>query len=246
MSHDQMQRSKPPRSSPVAAVRTVAFLVIFYGVTALAVLVALIVSLFGRGALRRFGLAWVGFHAWCVRWILGIRTRIEGRLPEGPVLVAAKHQSFWDPLGLIRLIGAPAAVMKRQLADIPLWGRLARTYGAISVDRQGGAKALRRMMDEAGEAVAEGRSILIFPEGTRVEPGAQPPLQGGFAGLYRRFGLPVVPVALDSGLLWPRRGLAKRSGVVTVRFGEPLPPGLPRAELEQRVHRAINALEATS
>lgn len=241
-----MSRDDPPRAGPLAALRTLAFLIIFYGVTVVAVLVALVVSLFGRRALRRFGMGWVGFHAWCVRWILGIRTRIEGRLPEGPVLFAAKHQSFWDPLGLIRLMDAPAAVMKRQLADIPLWGRLARTYGAISVDRTGGAKALRRMMDEAGEAVAEGRSILIFPEGTRVEPGAQPPLQGGFAGLYRRFGLPVVPVALDSGRLWPRRGLAKRSGVVTIRFGEPLPPGLPRAELEQRVHRAINALEATT
>jgi 1-acyl-sn-glycerol-3-phosphate acyltransferase len=180
-----------------------------------------------------------------VRWILGIRTRIEGNVPKGPVLVAAKHQSFFDPLGLVRILGDPAPVMKRQLADIPLWGRLARYYGAISVDRSGGAVALRRMMREAGDMVAEGRSILIFPEGTRVEPGAQPPLQGGFAGLYRRFGLPVVPVALDSGLVWPRRGLACRSGTITIRFGEPLPPGLSRAELEQRVHRAINALETS-
>jgi 1-acyl-sn-glycerol-3-phosphate acyltransferase len=223
--------------------RTLLFLVVFYSVTLVAVLAALVVSLFGRPALRRFGMAWVGFHAWCVRWILGIRTRIEGRLPDGPVLVAAKHQSFWDPLELVLVMGAPAAVMKRQLADIPLWGRLARYYGAIAVDRSGGAAALRRMMREAGEAVAEGRSILIFPEGTRVEPGTQPPLQGGFAGLYRRFGLPVVPVALDSGRLWPRRGWARRSGTVTIRFGEPLPPGLPRQELEQRVHREINILE---
>jgi 1-acyl-sn-glycerol-3-phosphate acyltransferase len=228
----------------LSVLRTILFIVIFYSVTALAVLAALVVSLFGRRALRRFASGWLGFHAWCVRWILGIRTRIEGNVPAGPVLVAAKHQSFYDPLGLVRVLDEPAAVMKRQLADIPLWGRLARSYGAISVDRSGGATALRRMMREAGEAVAEGRSILIFPEGTRVEPGAQPSLQAGFAGLYRRFGLPVVPVALDSGLVWPRRGLACRSGTVTIRFGEPLPPGLPRAELEQRVHREINILES--
>jgi len=230
----------------LAVLRTLLFLLIFYSATALAVVAALVVSLFGREPLRRFGMGWVAFHAWCARRILGIRTRIEGPLPDGPVLVAAKHQSFWDPLELIRVLDAPAAVMKRQLADIPLWGRLARHYGAISVDRSGGAVALRRMMREAGEAVAEGRSILIFPEGTRVEPGSQPPLQGGFAGLYRRFGLPVVPVALDSGRLWPRRGWARRSGIVTIRFGEPLPPGLPREELEQRVHREINILEARS
>ena len=227
----------------MALVRTLIFMVFFYTVTALAVLVALVVALFGRLALRRFGLWWVAFHGWCVRWILGIRTRIEGDVPRGPVLIAAKHQSFYDPLGLIRVMNGPAAVMKRQLADIPLWGWLARVYGAISVDRSGGAAALRRMTREAGEAIAEGRSILIFPEGTRVEPGSQPPLQSGFAGLYRRFALPVVPVALDSGRLWPRRGLVCRSGVVTLRFGAPLPPGLPRAELERRVHEAINVLE---
>jgi 1-acyl-sn-glycerol-3-phosphate acyltransferase len=228
----------------LAAVRTILFLIIFYSVTALAVFAALLVALFGRRPLRRFGIGWVRFHGWCVRWLLGIRTRVTGAVPDGPVLVAAKHQSFYDPLGLIRVMHAPAAVMKRQLADIPLWGRLARAYGAISVDRSGGAVALRRMMREAGEAIAEGRSILIFPEGTRVPPGSQPPLQAGFAGLYRRFGLPVVPVALDSGRLWPRRGLIRRSGVVTLHFGEPLPPGLAREEIERRVHQAINLLEA--
>jgi len=227
----------------LAVLRTILFLLIFYSATALAVLVALVVRLAGTGPLRRFGLLWVRFHGWCVRWILGIRTRIEGTVPAGAVLVAAKHQSFFDPLELIRILGAPAAVMKRQLADIPLWGWLARGYGAISVDRAAGASALRRMMKEAAAVVAEQRSILIFPEGTRVEPGAQPPLQSGFAGLYRRFGLPVVPVALDSGRLWPRRGLVRRSGVVTIRFGEPVPPGLPRDELERRVHTAINILE---
>lgn len=227
----------------IGAARTLLFLLIFYSVTVVAVVAALIASLFGRRALRRVGMIWVGFHRWCVRWILGIRTCVRGEVPQGPVLVAAKHQSFFDPLALVRILDAPAAVMKRQLAQIPLWGWLARRYGAISVDRTAGAGALRRMMREAGEAMAEGRSILIFPEGTRVAPGAQPPLQPGFAGLYRRLGLPVVPVALDSGLLWPRRGLFRRTGTVTLLFGEPLPPGLPRDELERRVHDAINALE---
>jgi 1-acyl-sn-glycerol-3-phosphate acyltransferase len=136
--------------------------------------------------------------------------------------------------------------MKRQLADIPLWGWVARRYGAIAVDRDGGAAALRRMMKEAEAIAAQGRPVLIFPEGTRVLPGEQPALQPGFAGLYRRLGVPVVPVALDSGLVWPRRSFIKRPGVITVRFGAPLPPGLPRTELERQVHAQINALETRS
>ena len=227
----------------VAILRTLIFQIVFYSATVIGAVIGLVVSLFGRRALRAFGMGWVRFHGWCVRHILGIRTRIEGDVPTGAVLVAAKHQSHLDPLALIRILHAPAAVMKRQLADIPLWGRLARIYGAISVDRSGGAAALRRMMKEAEEAKDEGRSILIFPEGTRVLPGGTPKLQAGFAGLYRRIGLPVVPVALDTGRLWPRHGLARHSGTVVIRFGKPLPPGLSREELERRVHAEINALE---
>lgn len=226
----------------LAAVRSLIFATVFYGGTLVAVLVALPVAAIGRRALRSYVRAWVGFHAWCCRWILGIRTRVEGAAPHGPVLVAAKHQAFWEPLELLRILHEPGVVMKRQLADIPLWGRVARRYGAVAVDRSGGAPALRRMMREAEAVAREGRQVLIFPEGTRVRPGEQPPLQPGFAGLYRMLGLPVAPVALDSGRLWPRRG-AKRAGVITVRFGPAIPPGLSRAELERQVHAAINALE---
>lgn len=227
----------------LAAIRSLLFLVIWYGGTLVAVVLALPVAAIGPRVLRRYGKAWVGFHAWCCRWILGIRSRIEGEVPRGAVLVAAKHQAFWEPLEFIHILDDPAAVMKRQLADIPLWGWIARRYGAISVDRDGGATALRRMMREAEAIVAQGRPVVIFPEGTRVLPGERPPLQPGFAGLYRRLGLPVVPVALDSGRVWPRRSFIKRPGVITIRFGAPLPPGLPRAELERQVHAQINALE---
>jgi len=132
--------------------------------------------------------------------------------------------------------------MKQELADIPVWGWAARRYGVIVVDREASAGALRRMLREAKVALDAGRSIVIFPEGTRVAPGEQPPLKAGFAGLYQMLKLPVVPVALDSGTVWPRRG-PKRPGVVTIRFGEAIPPGLPRKEAEALVHAAINALE---
>jgi 1-acyl-sn-glycerol-3-phosphate acyltransferase len=168
---------------------------------------------------------------------------MEGDLPKGPVLVAAKHQSMFETIEMLLLLDEPAVVLKRELADLPGWGFVARRYGVIPVDRDGGAAALRRMLKAARDALAQGRPIVIFPEGTRVYPGEHPPLQPGFAGLYSALKLPVIPVALDSGRLWPRRGFVKRAGTVTFRFGEPIPAGLRRQEIEQRVHAAINSLE---
>ena len=224
------------------AVRSLLFALLFYPGSVLYVLAGFLVLPFGRGAVRRVADAWAGFHRACARLLIGIRTRVEGELPAGPVLVAVKHQSMFETLEMALILDTPATVMKSELARIPLWGRLTRVYGIIPVDRSGGGAALRRLLRAAGEAVAEGRPIVIFPEGTRVAPGEAPPLAPGFAGLYRALNLPVVPVALDSGRFWPRRG-AKRPGVVTMRFGEPIPPGLPRKEAEARVHAAINALE---
>jgi 1-acyl-sn-glycerol-3-phosphate acyltransferase len=224
--------------------RSLLFALIFYAGTILFVAAAMLALPFGRPAVRAVANAWAAFHRACAAALLGIRTRIEGEVPEGAVLVAAKHQSMFETLDLVVLLGSPRIVMKRELARIPVWGWLATRYGMIAVDRSGGAAALRRMMKEVELARAEGRPVVIFPEGTRVAPGEAPALQPGFAGLYRALGLPVVPVALDSGRLWPRRSFAKRPGSVTMRFGAPIPPGLPRREIEARVHAAINALES--
>ena len=202
----------------MAALRSALFVLIFYGGTLLWLIPAFAAVPLGRDSVRAVANAWARYHRGCAAWLLGIRTRAEGPVPTGPALV-----------------------MKRELADLPLWGALAHRYGIIPIDRAGGAGALRRMLRAGEAAAAEGRPIVIFPEGTRVAPGEAPPLQPGFAGLYRALGLPVVPVALDSGRLWPRRGFVKRPGVVTMRFGEPIPPGLPRKEVEARVHAAINA-----
>jgi 1-acyl-sn-glycerol-3-phosphate acyltransferase len=225
--------------------RTLAFALVFYGGTIFWVAAAALALPFGRRAVQAVANGWALYHRACAAMLLGIRARIEGEVPRGAVLVAAKHQSMFETIEIVPVLGLPQVVMKRELARIPLWGWLARRYGMIGVDRSGGAAALRQLMKEAEQAVAEGRPIVIFPEGTRVEPGEQPALQPGFAGLYRAFNLPVVPVALDSGRLWPRRG-AKRPGIVTMRFGDPIPPGLPRREVEARVHAAINALEEVS
>jgi 1-acyl-sn-glycerol-3-phosphate acyltransferase len=224
--------------------RSLLFTVIFYAATILFTVAAALALPFGRRGVRAVANGWAAFHRACAAALLGIRTRIEGELPQGAVLVAAKHQSMFETLDLVVVFGAPSIVMKRELARIPIWGWLATRYGMIAVDRSGGAAALRRMMKEGERARAEGRPVVIFPEGTRVAPGEAPPLQPGFAGLYRALGLPVVPVALDSGRLWPRRSWVKHPGWVTMRFGAAIPPGLPRREIEARVHAAINALEA--
>lgn len=227
----------------MAFVRSAVFALAFYSVTLLCVLAALPASLFGRRALRGVTHFWVRLHRWCARALLGISTRVEGAPPEGPVLVAAKHQSMYETMEVVLMFREPAIIMKRQLSDIPLWGWVARRYGIIPVDREGGAAALRGMMRAAQAAIAEGRPLIIFPEGTRVAPGERPPLQAGFAGLYRALKLPVVPLALDSGRLWPRGRFVKRPGIVTFRFAPAIPPGLPRAEVEAIVHAAINALD---
>lgn len=225
------------------ALRSLLFLLVFYSGTLLFVAAALAALPFGSGGVRAVANLWARFHSGCAHRILGIRTRIEGPLPEGGVLVAAKHESMFETMEMPVLLRNPAVVMKRELARIPIWGWLAQRYGMIPIDRDGGAAALRRMLKEAGEATAEGRAIVIFPEGTRVPHGEAPPLQPGFAGLYRALNLPIVPLALDSGRFWGRRLLGKRPGIVTFRFGEPIPPGLPRREAEARVHAAINALQ---
>jgi 1-acyl-sn-glycerol-3-phosphate acyltransferase len=224
------------------ALRSALFALAFYGGTILFVFAAFPTALFGRRPLRRHVRIWARFHRWCAASILGIHSRVEGRRPAGAVLVAAKHQSMFETLEMVLLLDEPAVVMKRQLADIPLFGRVTLRYGCIPVDREGGASALRRMMRAAEGAIAEGRPIVIFPEGTRVDPGERPPLQPGFAGLYRALKLPVVPLALDSGRVWPR-GFVKRPGMVTMRFGAPIPPGLARDKIEGTVHAAINVLE---
>jgi 1-acyl-sn-glycerol-3-phosphate acyltransferase len=149
---------------------------------------------------------------------------------------------MYETLEMVRLTHLPVIVMKKELADIPLFGFLTKQYGVIPVERSAGARALREMVAAGKEAIATGRPVIIYPEGTRVRVGETPEVKSGFAALYRALGLPVVPVAVNSGRLWGR-GLVHHSGVVTFKVGETIPPGLRREEAETRVHAAINALE---
>jgi 1-acyl-sn-glycerol-3-phosphate acyltransferase len=228
----------------VTALRSLLYAAIFYPATVAWVLVGLPASLFGRRATLAIVLGWTQFHHMLVTRVLGIRIKVEGRIPPGPHLIAVKHQSMLETMEMVRLTDAPVIVIKKELADIPLFGSMTRRYGVIAVERSAGAKALRALVDEGREAIATGRSIIIYPEGTRVRVGEMPPLKSGFAALYRVLGLPVVPVAVDSGRLWGR-GFVHRSGRVTLKIAETIPARLDRKNVEARVHAAINALEST-
>lgn len=224
----------------LAALRSLVFYVLFYGGSA-ALVVASVVAVAARPAwLRGIVARWGAWHLWCTNRLLGIEVVLEGQLPDGPVLIAVKHEAFFEAIDTPRLFSHPAVFAKQELFRIPGWGYSAQVYGLIPVAREEGAKALRQMIASARERAEAGRPLVIFPEGTRVPHGAKPPLQAGFAGLYKLLRLPVVPIAVNSGRLY--HALVKRPGRITYKVGETIPAGMPREEIEARVHTAINAL----
>lgn len=225
----------------MALVRSLLFNLLFYPGTLVHVLGVIAVSPIGPGPVQAIVHSWSRMHYRLVRHIVGIRFEWDGAIPPGPHLIAVKHESMVEAIDTLRFADTPVVVLKRELADIPLFGWVARRYGVIPVDREAGAKAMRELIALGKKAIADGRPVLIFPEGTRVPHGEAPALRAGFAGLYRVLGLPVVPIALDSGKVWPRN-FVKRSGVIRFKVGETLPPGLPREQIEARVQAAINAL----
>lgn len=183
---------------------------------------------------RRANIAWADFWIdFCLRWLritCGVTHRLRGleNRPAGPVILACKHQSSWETLAFHRLFPSAATVLKRELLYIPVVGWAMARAGNIAVERGDGARALRSLLRQSKAALAEGRSILIFPEGTRTPVGSTLPYHAGTAALYRQLGVPVVPVALNSGLFWGRRKFIKRPGVIDVEVLPAIPPGLDR------------------
>ncbi len=223
-------------------IRSVLYILIFFSGSLFHAVTAFIGSLVSPPLMRWAVRGWSQYQHSCARWILGIDVRVDGMLADRPVLYAIKHESMFETIDMPRQFSRPSVVAKKQLFDIPFWGKAALAYGMIPVDRDGGASALRDMLTRSRALLADGRPIVIFPEGTRVVRGEHPPLQSGFAGLYKMLGVPVVPVAVDSGKVMPRESWMKRKGVITYKVGEEIPAGLPRTEVEHRVHAAINAL----
>ena len=190
------------------------------------------------------GSLWVRVSLAMLSGICGLRHEIRGRenLPEGAYILASKHQSAWDTLIYSQILDDEAYVMKKELVWFPLFGQFLLKYGIVAVDRSGGAKALRAMVASARRFTEAGRPLVIFPEGTRTAPGATRPYHPGVAALYKQLDVPVVPVALNSGLFWGRKATLKKPGTIVLEFLPPIPPGLPRkafmAELERQIETA--------
>lgn len=220
--------------------RNLLFYFAFYLGTAGYVTAAILAAPFGRARMRSVVRKWARYHRDCLRTFIGIRVAFEGTKPDGPALFAIKHESFFEAIDAPAHFHEPVPFAKKELSRIPGWGRAARVYGMIWVARDEGARALRAMLRDARHHTAEGRPLVIFPEGTRVPHGERARLQAGFSGIYKMIRVPVIPVAVDSGPLYHR--FLKRAGTITYRYGEPIPPGLDRGEVERRVIEAINAL----
>jgi 1-acyl-sn-glycerol-3-phosphate acyltransferase len=210
-------------------------------------IVALPTLLMPRKAIVWMAQSWSAALIWGLKVFVGLRFEIRGAMPENGVLVASKHMSMWDTLALYMLLNDPIVVIKRELKSIPFYGWFAAKADMIFVDRKGHAGALRKMTAHAAKAMAQGRSLIIFPEGTRKKPDDPPDYKSGIAGLYTRLGCPCVPVALNSGLFWTGRGgYIKKPGKIVLEFLPPIPAGLPRPEfmqtLEGRIEEATRRL----
>lgn len=232
--------------------RALLFNLLFFAWTALLAVLCLPVLLLPRAAIFALAKFWARGMTALLRWIVGLDWQVRGRenVPDGPLVVAVKHQSFWDTMIYALLFDQPAIVYKRELNWVPLLGWFFRRADMIPVDRGGGGKALRALMRKAQEVLADGRVVVIAPEGTRTAPGRRVPYQPGIAALYGKLGAAVLPVALNSGLFWGRRGFLKRPGMITVEMLPPIAPGLERSafmtELQTRIETATTRLENTA
>ena len=227
--------------------RSAVFNAYFFAVTFILTLIGTGLWLVAPSRIGDFARLWARLILAGARLMCGIRFAVLGseRLPRsGAALIASRHQSTFDTLVWIALLPRCCYVLKRELLRIPLFGTLIRAAGMIAIDRDAGATALRALARAGEQAASEGRQIVIFPEGTRSEPDRPLALQPGVAALAARTNLPIIPVATDSGLYWGRRAFRKRPGTIRIRLHPPIPPGLPRSELMQRLASSLRNLGA--
>jgi 1-acyl-sn-glycerol-3-phosphate acyltransferase len=221
--------------------RSLVYNVLFYLVLAFWVIVGIPTYLMPRWAIMAIARYWARSSIWLMRVICNIRVEYRGleKIPDGPLIVASKHQSMWETFALLQFFDQPLYILKRELEWIPLFGWYLIKSNMIGVDRSAGGRALLKMARRAGEEVRRGRQLIIFPEGTRTPVGAPPDYKGGVSLIYANSNVACLPVALNSGLFWPRRTFMRYPGTLVVEFLDPLPPGLPRHEFIARVSTVI-------
>ncbi|TFF19675.1 1-acyl-sn-glycerol-3-phosphate acyltransferase [Jiella endophytica] len=224
--------------------RSIAFNILFYGNLTLQLLFWSPVFFFASEATCWWIVRnWARSSLWLLEKVAGARSLVSGaeNLPEGGAIVASKHQSEWEIMALLVAVDRPTFILKKELMHIPLFGSFARRMRMIPVDRSRRGAAIAEMTQAARDAVAEGRRIIIFPEGTRTAPGAEVDYRQGVFRLYDALGLPAVPVALNSGLFWPRRGFRKHPGEIRAEFLPPIAPGLDRPHFIESLRSAIES-----
>ena len=234
----------------IITIRSIIFNAFMFAYALLSVIVMTLSLPFPRPVLMSIVRAWPRVSAPLFHLFVGIRHEFRGiqNIPDGPFILASKHQSAWDTMAFYWVLNDPAFILKKELLALPLYGWCARKARVIGVDRSGGAKALRSMVEQAKGYIDQGRPIIIFPEGTRTVPGQRLPDHPGIAALYTRLNVPVVPVALNSGLFWGRRSFVKYPGCIAIEFLPPIPPGMERrafmTELTERIETANDHLNA--
>ena len=224
-------------------IRSILFNVLFYLNLVILLVAAIPTLVLPRRAILGMAKLWGRTTLWLLRVVCGIDVEWRGleKIPPGGIVIAAKHQSIWETFALITLFSDPTFVIKRELMWIPFFGWYAWHGGMIPVDRGAGRAALSGMTEHARKALAEGRQIIIFPEGTRRAAGADPKYKFGVAHLYAEAGAPCVPIALNSGLFWPRRRFLRFPGTVRVEILDPIPPGADRNTFFTRLQDEIEA-----
>jgi len=234
----------------MTAIRSCLFAVLFYGWSALLSPFYVPLMLLPRRMFWFMAWVWVRSCLMLVEHVAGISYEVRGReyLSPGPFIVASKHQSAWDTLIFNKLFEDCAYVLKRELFWFPFFGWFLWRVGMVGIDRSGGAKTLKLLIREVRDRLAEGRPVIIFPQGTRTPPGAERRYLPGVSALYTQCGVNVVPVALNSGMFWPRRRFLKRPGRIVLEILPPIEPGLDRHTFERvlrdRIEPATHALEA--
>jgi 1-acyl-sn-glycerol-3-phosphate acyltransferase len=230
----------------VLIIRSVLFNVLFYLNMVVLMCLALPTLVLPRWGILGVVRFWARSNNWLLRIICGITVELRGleRIPPGPLLIAAKHQSLWETFALVPLFADPAFILKRELMWVPLWGWLARKARMIPVDRGARSQALAAIAASAKIELARNRQIVIFPEGTRRPPGAAPSYKYGVVHLYAESGVPCLPIALNSGLFWPRRSIRRYPGTIVVEFLDPIAPGLDKQVFFERLQQTIETATA--
>jgi 1-acyl-sn-glycerol-3-phosphate acyltransferase len=245
-SRDAADRPAPQGSPVLVILRSVIFNVLFYLNLTVQIVAALPTLVMRRRAIVEVARFWARTNLWLLRVICGTRVEFHGleKIPPGPLLVASKHQSLWETFALITIFSDPAYIMKRELMWIPFFGWYTWKAGMIAVDRGRGSQALTAMNASARRELARDRQIIIFPEGTRRAPGAEPRYKYGVAHLYVGLNTPCLPIALNSGLFWPRRSFRRFPGTIRVEILDPIPPGLDKDTFFERMQQPIESATA--